>query len=147
MQPDSRDLIWLKTKHFKTGEYRKLSARRNGPWTIVRKMPNGVNFTIRNEKTSEEKVVHHDRLSPVKKWTKMTSSERDCGTMQDNVESDDYSSSSSDTCSSASHSDYSLDTDTDDTNSDNENVDRRYPNRHRRQRVIPGAIPWASLHM
>ena len=61
------DMVWLKTKYCKTGENRKLSARRNGPWVIVRKMPNGVNFEIKNEKTSDIKIVHHDRLSPVKK--------------------------------------------------------------------------------
>ena len=57
---------WLKVKHFRTGETRKLSPRRDGPWIVLRKMPNGVNFKIKNEKTSETKIVHHDRLSPIR---------------------------------------------------------------------------------
>ena len=36
--------VWLKTKHYKSGENRELAFRRNGPWTIVRKLPNRVNF-------------------------------------------------------------------------------------------------------
>ena len=57
---------WLKVKHFRTGETRKLSPRRDGPWIVLRKMPNGVNFKIKKEKTSETKIVHHDRLSPIR---------------------------------------------------------------------------------
>ena len=40
--------VWLKTKHYKTGENRKLAPRRNGPWTIREQLPNGVNFRIEN---------------------------------------------------------------------------------------------------
>ena len=58
--------VWLKIKHFKTGENRKLSPRRDGPLIVLRKMPNGVNFEINNENTSETKIVHHDRLSPIR---------------------------------------------------------------------------------
>ena len=39
--------VWLKVKHYKTGENRKLALRRDGPWTIVNKLPNGVNLTSR----------------------------------------------------------------------------------------------------
>ena len=56
--------VWLKAKHYKTGENRKLAPRRDGPWTIVEKLPNGVNFRIENS-LKERKVVHHDRLVPV----------------------------------------------------------------------------------
>ena len=61
--------VWLKVKHYKTGENRKLSPRRTGPWVVVDKMPNGVNFRIRNN--SEEKVVHHDRIYPVRDSSSM----------------------------------------------------------------------------
>ena len=67
--------VWLKTKHNKTGECRKLAPRRNGPWTIVEKLPNGVNFKIRN-KSNETKVVHHDRLLPVISHEYESSSEK-----------------------------------------------------------------------
>ena len=58
--------MWLKVKYYKTGENRKLSPRRNGPWTVLSRLPNGVNFRIVNDRTREEKVVHHDRMNPVK---------------------------------------------------------------------------------
>ena len=46
------------------GEDRKLAPRRTGPWTIIKKLPNGVNFQIENHR-NEAKIVHHGRLSPV----------------------------------------------------------------------------------
>ena len=61
-----REKVWLKVKHYKTGESRKLSPRRNGPWNVIEKLPNGVNFRITNEQTNQQKVVHHDRLTPVR---------------------------------------------------------------------------------
>ena len=62
----SGEKVWLKVKYYKTGENRKLSPRRNGPWTVIDKLPNGVNFNIFNDKSNESKVVHHDRLIPIK---------------------------------------------------------------------------------
>ena len=56
-------------KFFKTGESRKLSPRRTGPWTVIEKLLNGVNFRVCCDRTKEEKIVHHDRLYPVKKGT------------------------------------------------------------------------------
>ena len=53
----------MKNKHYKSGENRKLAPRRNGPWIVLRKLPNGVNFQIENSR-KEQKVVHHDRLLP-----------------------------------------------------------------------------------
>ena len=41
------DKVWLKAKYYKTGENRKLAPRRGGPWTVLRKLPNGVNFEIK----------------------------------------------------------------------------------------------------
>ena len=55
--------VWLKNKHYKSGENRKLAPRRNVPWITLRKLPNGVNFQIENSR-KEQKVVHHDRLLP-----------------------------------------------------------------------------------
>ena len=40
--------IWLKFKHYKAGENRKLALRRDVPWMTVRKPPNGVIFEIAN---------------------------------------------------------------------------------------------------
>ena len=57
--------VWLKSKHYRSGEHRKLSPRRNGPWRILEKLPNGVNFRIIHNQTRQSKIVHCDRLSPV----------------------------------------------------------------------------------
>ena len=143
------DKVWLKTKHFKAGESRKLSPRRTGPWTIVEKLPNGVNFRVLCDSSKEEKVVHHDRISPVKGTgvTKRdaTSSQRNRRTRtpprneveglsdfttdpsSEEDEGSDYEPSSSDSASSS------------------EEGERRYPTRNRQQRVIPGAVLYNLL--
>ena len=41
--------VWLKVKHYKTGENQKLAPRSTGPFTVVERMPNGVNFRIIND--------------------------------------------------------------------------------------------------
>ena len=48
--------VWLKTKHFKTGENRNLAHCRNRPWTVLHKLANGVNFRLENTQ-KEQKVV------------------------------------------------------------------------------------------
>ena len=58
--------MWLKKKHYKNGENRKLAPRRDGPWTVTERLPNGVNFSISNS-YGERKIVHHDRLIPASK--------------------------------------------------------------------------------
>ncbi len=58
--------MWLSVKYYKTGENRKLSPRRRGPWTVMQKLPNVLNFKIFNNHTRETKIVHHDRLTPFK---------------------------------------------------------------------------------
>ena len=68
------DRVWLKKKHYKPGESRKLTPRKTGPWIIIIKLPNGVCFQIENESNGKEEIVHHDRLTPVK--NKMLQPER-----------------------------------------------------------------------
>ena len=58
------DKVWLRKKCYKTGENRKLSPRRTGPWTVIETFPNLVNFRIKLGNI--ENVVHYNRLSPVK---------------------------------------------------------------------------------
>ena len=58
--------VLLKTKYYKTGENKKLSPRRNGPWTVFEKLSNVLNFRIKNCSTKNRKVVHHNRLTPAK---------------------------------------------------------------------------------
>ena len=148
--------VWLKVKYYKTGENRKLAPRRGGPWTIVEKLPNGVNFRIRNDSSAEMKVVHHDRLSP------MRIADNDAGLPQQRrrveipLRTDDPSTSLSESCSDTSDdgSDWEVDQESatsssasgsDDAESDADVEERRYPLRERPPCVIPGAIPWNAV--
>ena len=56
--------VWLKVKHYKTGQTRKLAPLNDGPWTIVENLPNGAYFCFETSH-EERKVVHHDHLAPV----------------------------------------------------------------------------------
>ena len=129
--------VWLRTKYFKTGENKKLSPRRNGPWTVVECLPNGLNFRIQNDSTKNQKVVHHNRITPVKSHETVSpvkepkekaqttpSKASDVETRKRTIEP--YLSSSEESAS--------------DTEND-EPAARRYPLRERRQRVIEGTVP------
>ena len=131
--------VWLKVKHYKTGENRKLAPRRDGPWTIISKLPNGVNFQIENSR-KERKIVHHDRLLPVvdnglrnetipytPSDTDVQSSAGDCS------ENSDYSHSDSDSVADDEHDDGEL--------------NRERPKRQRHQRNIPNSIPWDAIRI
>ena len=145
------DKVWLKVKYYKTGENRKLAPRRGGPWTVLRKLPNGVNFEIKHETTKEVKIVHHDRLTPVR--------ENDTGRPTQHHQRNDHTHH-------PSEYDSNSETDSDDdtfrgnaTNSDFEpssgnessaesevnDEERRYPARVRTQREIPGTVPWSAV--
>ena len=41
-----RGKVWMKVKFFKSGENRKLAPRYSGPWTVLRKLPNGVTLRL-----------------------------------------------------------------------------------------------------
>ena len=129
--------VWLRTKYFKTGENKKLSPRRNGPWTVVECLPNGLNFRIQNDSTKNQKVVHHNRITPVKSHETVSpvkepkakaqttpSKASDVETRKRMIEG--YLSSSEESAS--------------DTENDEPTV-RRYPLRERRQRVIERTLP------
>ena len=142
--------VWLKTKYYKTGENKKLSPRRNGPWTIVEKLPNGLNFRIENDSTRNRKVVHHNRLTPsrshaaqdshddgdksaptipTKTWNKPDRGHPARGNGPTQIVAEDTFSSS-------------------DESEPEDNVpenNRRYPLRERRQRVVEGGIPWNAI--
>ena len=151
------DKVWLKVKYYKTGENRKLAPRRRGPWTVVRKLPNGVNFEIVNDHTKNKKVVHHDRLSPIREGTveedearhitinqKTTINER---TSDNSDASDSTDSESSESSDSDDSNDYSPDTDDDNQDRGREVQHRQYPLRNRRARQIPNNIPWSAIHI
>lgn len=144
------DKVWLQVKYYKTGVNRKLAPRRGGPWVVARKLPNGVNFEIRNEKTKETKIVHHDRLSPVRESVEETETVHNKRLPSVRKSVVDHTTSEFDTDSddetfrrNASHSDYEPSSENDSEEPDDE--PRRYPVRERQHRVIPGAIPWSSI--
>ena len=158
------DQVWLKVKYYKTGENRKLSPRRNGPWTVIRKLPNGVNFEILNDKTREQKIVHHDRLNPCRiipfvepsigypnQPTTTTVSAKGKNVVNDTVypsaNSEESSKDSEESASSESEIEYDNDSDTDVSDNDHEIPDRRYPQRQRRARQLPENIPWNAIKL
>ena len=157
------DQVWLKVQYYKTGENRKLSPRRNGPWTVIRKLPNGVNFEILNDKTRDRKIVHHDRLSPCKitpfvepsigypnQQTTSTGSAKGKNVVNDTIYPSANSESSKDSeesASSESEIEYDNDSDTDIFDNDHEIPDRRYPQRQRRARQLPENIPWNAIKL
>ena len=136
--------VWLKIKHYKSGETRKLSPRRTGPWTVVQKLPNGVNFEIQNDTTKEKKIVHHDRLSPAKvgEIEPDASSESIPVPRRVNVpvRTTNYSSESE---SEISDSDVEVGVD----GGVPAGEARRYPQRQRIQRRIPGTVPWDQVNL
>ena len=130
----------VKARYVKSGENPKLAPKWDGPWTVLRKLPNNVNFEIKNDQSSRESIVHHDRLKPV----------RGPSAPQTPVD-DNYYSSSSDSTDSP-HSNYSEEEESEgDSSSEAEPDDpspvNRYPRRERRQRIVHGAIPWDAIQL
>ena len=138
--------VWWKTDVIKTGE-NKLAPKRSGPWTVRRKMPNGVTFEIVNEKSGVKKIVHHDKLKAVRGV--VTDPPIPGNASEDSSDdSGDDSDDSPPSSGSSVHSDYSPGEESDSDDSLVEpDGDRRYPTRQRTQRVIPGAIPWSAVRL
>ena len=130
--------VRLKTKHYKSGEHRKLSPRRNGPWRILEKLPNGDNFRIIHDQTWQSKVVHHDRLSPVREselsfpypFNLNMPPNRDVHNPEHNSFSECDSSYSSDSSG--------FEPDTDSSDKSIVELPGQYPRRIRTQRELPG---------
>ena len=151
------DKVWLNVKYYKTGENRKLSPRRRGPWTVLQKLPNGVSFKIINNHTRETKIVHHDRLAPIKETSDTDKSERNfenphhdtIASRDRSLVSDSSDSSGSETLVEGSHSDasYPSDIETSDSDFEPEAPHRRYPQRERRARQYPDNIPWDAIRI
>ncbi len=153
------DQVWLKVKYYKTGENRKLAPRRGGPWVVLEKLPNGVNFKIKNTSTNETKIVHHDRLSPVrgnldevamKKRRRVDDNQRDeSDNTSDTTDSDDGTFRGNEERSDYEPSSDELSSDDSEVNDEQGAVAdvgaRRFPARNRAPRVIPGTIPWSSI--
>ena len=150
------DHVWLKVKFYKTGENRKLAPRRNGPWTVIRKLPNGVNFEIANNKTQERKIVHHDRLTPCKYDlcadhqinvydSQRTLTELAPTRLSLNAGADDENSEES--FSSESDIDYNTESESDASDTEIVAPRRQYPQRERRARYFPNNIPWDAIRI
>ena len=127
----------MKKGYFKTGENRKLSQKRTDPWSVLKKLANGVNFEIINDTTRERKLIHHDRLKRIK---------GDCNKKQFEFqtsasENNGYVSSTSTSSSSAtSYFSPAKESAASETNTEN-NVRSPYPMRIRTQRRLSGTIP------
>ena len=129
----------------KSGE-NKLAPKRTGPWTVLKKMPNGVNFEIRSDNSHERKIVHHDKLKTVKVSTYVVNepSKRPESVAVENIDDNSGDSSSIQTVSNLSDDDYSP-SDSDSDISAPELGGRRYLARHRTQRDLADTIPWESI--
>ena len=134
--------VWLKVKHYKTGENRKLAPRRDGPWTIVEKLPNGVNFRI-EDSNKERKVVHHDRLLPVilNELSTTSPNQRRLKAKPSLDNSDQSSASDYSSAELECKSDSSGESDIE------ENHERLRPRRQIRTRGLSGTIPWSALKL
>lgn len=145
--------VWLQTKHYKTGENRKLAPRRNGPWKITAKLPNAVNFEIANAR-GEKKIVHHNRMSPV---TERTDNHADGSSVEEDVypsERAPVENSAESSTSSSEEETYSSDHSFSDDDQDREveeagdnHIRRAYPLRVRRQRRISDCLPWDAIQL
>ena len=140
--------VWLNVKHYKTGENRKLSPRRNGPWNVIEKLLNGVNFRMTNEQRNQQKVVHHHRLTPVRDDVihrqlpeRVLPRVGNRGRMASNNQKDPNIDSSSD-CNS---SDLEPESESDEELA--EPIADRCPRRIQTRRQLPGQIPWNSIYI
>ena len=138
--------VWLKVKYYKTGENRKLAPRRTGPWKVIQKLPNGVNFEIENS-NGEKKVVHHDRIVPV-----VEKGFRNQPTVQEQVspneESEDSDEDFPDSDSGASvyeTQEVEFENPAELENQEGEVHRELRPRRQRQARYLPDSIPWGSL--
>ena len=121
--------VWIKKKVYKPGENRKLSPRKIGPWIVVRKCSNGVNFEIENEKDKKRKIIHHNRLYPFNKSKRIHKVPIERELQSDN----DISSSEEETEGDIVPAD---------SEDEAEIVEPRYPTRNRRQPERDGYVSW-----
>ena len=117
---------------------KKVDPRRSGPWTVLEKFPNKVNFRIREDATGKIKVVHHNRLSPVK-----SKNDGDTSSAKESGEGGNPSIFTDNESTSSSFQSSSEESENEEENPDQET--RRYPLRQRQQRIIHEAIPWEVL--
>ena len=134
------DEVWLKKKCYKTGENRKLSPRKTGPWVITKKYDNLVNFKI--QMGNVEKVVHYNRIVPTRglliNRTNTCNKNKTLETQKlpSNIPGNPNSGESDVELDTASEPEIDIEEDV---------PRRRYPERARIQRQIPGAVPWEAI--
>ena len=119
------DKVWLRNKSFKPGQSAKLAPRRSGPWSIIEVLPNKRNFRVKNDSNGKTKVIHHDRIAPVRSTVHESESEESSSEVEEEEEENE-----------------SADSDVHDEPIDQQH---RYPRRNRIPRRIPGAIPWDAI--
>ena len=150
------DRVWLEKKHYKTGENRKLAPRRDGPWTVTERLPNGVNFLIKNC-DGEQKIVHHDRLIPALKYelpengdVPTTAKDRDNNHVNDRCRLSDrydlFEEDESDESDYEAEENSSLDSNNEEQEQE-EIVERCYPVHNRGTRQLTGVVPWDKISL
>ena len=130
------DEVWLRKKNFKRGESEKLSPRRTGPWIVVDVKENGRNFCLKH-RNGQRCVVHHDRLSPVRREQNRNDIDLPVRPGPNDDEQSSYETAPESCSSSSDESDR-------DEPAAAPAPARRYPLRNRTQRQIPGAVMWDS---
>ena len=130
------DEVWLRKKNFKRGESTKLAPRRTGPWIVVDVKENGRNFRLKH-RNGQRCLVHHDRLSPVRRDKNMNDIDSPVRPEPSDDEQSSYETAPESWSSSSDESDR-------DEPAAAPEPARRYPLRVRTQRRIPGAVMWDS---
>ena len=110
-------------------------------------MPNGVNFRIISHQSNEEKIVHHDRLTPRMKGNHEISKSLP---LLDPIIRNDCETFNNSSSPSSSEEEYVPSTNDDSSSEEEHPVNqevRRYPLRDRNQRLISGSIPWSAVNI
>ena len=125
-----------------------MAPRKTGPRTVLRKLPNGVNFEIQSKKLKQTKIVHHNRLSPVRgeSRSKVSNSPKVKHPNTNILRSESFLAASTD--SDTSDDSVSVDGNTEEESDQDENGApnvHRYPRRERVARHVEGTIPWSAI--
>ena len=160
--------VWVRKRHYKTGESRKLARRYTGPYTVIRKMPNAVNFEIKY-KNGKLSIIHHNRLKRVNDVDNDTRNENTVDNDTRNENTVDNDTRNENTVDNDTRNENTVDNDTRNENNVNKHRDlndviidtysssgsasdtdetngtRRYSLRNRPRRIIEGAVPWDAI--
>ena len=133
--------MWLRRKYFKTGETQRLAPQRNGAWTVLEKLANGVNFDIQNDLTKKTQVIYHNRLYPAKIVDTPEN------TQQDDTENNEAEIVTQDVHVKVNDAFLDEDFSSSDESETDPGQNQMYPRRNRRRRSMEGSIPRDSINV